>query len=154
MGMSHHTPGLSDSPATQGTEVPRPQLAGALATALKPKAATVPQAVAAVAATLATDVLLCDQLGRLPTGWRVALRRAESEATDKLGVGLSPVAAHRLDLDDGCRLIIVHGDGWSLIGRTPRVLLFLLDVAPGLVIDRSRAEGAGELVSGLAERLV
>lgn len=150
--MNHRTPDMFGPRVATGGDVPRPQLAGALATALK-VTDIVEHAVATVGTALLADVMICDQLVHLSTGWRVALRRAESEVMDRLGVGLRPGAARRLDLDSGCSIIIVHGDGWSLVGRTPDVLLFLLDVAPGLVIDRSRAQGAGELVSGLAERL-
>lgn len=150
--MSHRTPDMFGPPVRAEREVPRPQLAAALATALR-ATNTVEHAVTTVGTALVADVTICDQLVQLSTGWRVALRRAESEAMDKLGVGLRPGAARRLDLDTGRSIIIVHGDGWSLVGRTTGVLLFLLDVAPGLVIDRSRAQGAGELVSGLTERL-
>ena len=102
---------------------------------------------------LVTDLTICDELVRLSTVRRVVLRRAESQAVEKLGIGLHPGAARRLDLEGGHSVIIVHGDGWSLFGRTPAVLLFLLDAAPGLIIDRSHADGASELVRGLAERL-
>ncbi|MGH4012948.1 MAG: hypothetical protein ACRDSL_03240 [Pseudonocardiaceae bacterium] len=150
--MSHRTPDMFGPRVAAGREVPRPQLAGALASALR-TTNVVERAVAAVGTALVTDLSICDQLVQLSTVWRVALRRAESQARDKLGVGLSPGAARRLDLDCGGSIVIVHGDGWSLVARTPAVLLVLLDVAPGLVIDRSRAEGAAELVSGLADRL-
>jgi len=150
--MSHRTPDMFGPRVTAGTEVPRPQLATALAAALR--ATTVVQrAVGTVGAALGADMTICEQLGQLRTPWRVALRRAESEAMDKLGVGLLPGAARRLDLACGRSIVIVHGDGWSLVGSPPTVLLFLLDIAPGLVIDRSRAEGAAGLVSGLADRL-
>jgi hypothetical protein len=141
---------VSEVPA--GSEVPRPQLAGALATALR--ATTVVEcAVGTVSAALTADVAICEQLVQLSTAWRVALRRAESEAMDKLGVGVRPGAARRFDLDGGRSVVIVHGDGWSLVGSTPALLIFVLDIAPGLVIDRSRAEGAAQLVSGLVDHL-
>lgn len=151
-GMSHRAPHIPGPRIALGMEVSRPQLAGALAVALE-ATTVVEQATATVAARLTTDLVLCDQLGQLPTAWRAALWRAESQATDRLGVGLSPGAAHRFDLDSGSSVVVVHGDGWSLVGRTLSVLIILLDVAPGLVIDRSRAEGAIGLVDGLAARL-
>lgn len=132
--------------------MPRPQVAAALATALR-RTNVVQRAVARAGAALVADLTICDQLGQLSGVWRVMLCSAESQAMEKLGVGLHPGAARRVDLDCGHSVIIVHGDGWSLVGRTPDVLLYVLDVAPGLVIDRSRAEGAGELVQGLTERL-
>ncbi|MGH3795659.1 MAG: hypothetical protein ACRDSP_12295 [Pseudonocardiaceae bacterium] len=150
--MSYPTPDMFGPRVTAGFEVPRPQLAAALVTALR-ATTVVHRAVGTVGTALAADVAICEQLVQLSTTWRVALQRAESEAMDKLGVGLRPGAARRLDLDGGRSILIVHGDGWSLVGSTPGVLLFLLDIAPGLVIDRSRAEGAAELVSGLADRL-
>lgn len=133
-------------------EVARPQVAVALASALR-ATNVVQRAVLTAGAALVTDLTISDQLGQLSTVRRVMLWRAESQAMEKLGVGLHPGAARRLDLRCGHSVIIVHGDGWSLVGRHPGVLLYLLDVAPGLVIDRSRAEGAGDLVSGLTERL-
>lgn len=111
------------------------------------------RAVARAGAALVTDLTICDQLRQLAAVWRLMLRTAESQAMEKLGVGLHPGAARRVDLECGQSIILVHGDGWSLVGRTPDVLLYVLDVAPGLVIDRSRAEGAGDLVRGLTERL-
>jgi hypothetical protein len=152
MSMSRHAVGSFRARIADGVEVPRPHLAVALARALRTTA--VPgHAVATVATTLTADVVLYDQLSRLATDWRVALRRAESEAVDQLGVGLTPGAAHRLDLESGQRVLVVHGDGWSLVGRTPAVLVFVLDVAPGMVIDRSDAGGAAELVRGLTDQL-
>lgn len=130
-------------------EMPRPQLAGVLAGALR-ATPVVEEAVTTLRLRCFADVRRYDQLTQLSTVWRVALRRAESEAGDKLGVGISPGAAHRTTLADGRSIIIVHGDGWSLVGSTPAVLVFLLDAAPGVVIDRSWAEGAAELVNGLA----
>lgn len=150
--MSHRTPDMFGSRGTAGIEVARPQVAAALASALR-GTTVVQRAVWTAAAALVADLTISDQLGRLSTVRRVVLRRAESQAMEKLGVGLHPGAARRLDLRCGHSVIIVHGDGWSLVGRTPAVLLYLLDVAPALVIDRSRAEGAGDLVRGLAERL-
>lgn len=132
--------------------MPRPQAAAALATALR-ATNVVHRAVAWAGSALVAELTICDQLGQLSGVWRVMLRNAESQAMEKLGVGLHPGAARRVDLDCGQSVIIVHGDGWSLVGRTPDVLLYVLDVAPGLVIDRSRAEGADDLVRGLTERL-
>lgn len=148
---------------TADSEVPRPRLAVALAAGLR-TAPAVHDAVAEASHTLGADVALYCQLAELPTAWRVVLRRAESEAMDKLCVGLSPGGAHRIDVGTGQepagqepatgqepgRIIVVHGDGWSLVGRTPAVLAFVLDAAPDTVIDRSAADGAEHLVRGLA----
>lgn len=150
--MSHRTPDMFGSRGTAGMQVARPQAAAALASALR-GTNVVQHAVSTAGAALVADLTISDQLGQLSTVQRVVLRRAESQAMEKLGIGLHPGAARRLDLSSGHSVIIVHGDGWSLVGRTPGVLLYLLDVAPGLVIDRSRAEGAGDLVTGLTERL-
>lgn len=150
--MSHRAPDMFGPRVPAGNEVPRPQLAGALASALR-GTNVVERAAGEVSTALVTDVSICDQLADLPTVWRVALHRAESQAMEKLGVGLSPGAARRFDLGCGRNVVIVHGDGWSLVARTPGVLVFLLDVAPGMVIDRSRADGAAELVNGLTARL-
>jgi hypothetical protein len=152
MSMSHHAVDPFGSRISDGMEVPRPHLAVALANALR-TTAVAEHAVATVATTLTADVVLCDQLSRLTPEWRVALRRAESEAIDQVGVGLSPGAAHRVEVDSRHSIVVVHGDGWSLVGRTPAVLVLVLDVAPGLVIDRSDAEGAAELVHGLINQL-
>ena len=150
--MSHRSPDMSGPGGTAGMQVARPQVAAALATALQ-RTNVVQRAVSTAGAALVADLTISDQLGQLSTVLRVVLRRAESQAMEKLGVGLHPGAARRLELRCGHSVIIVHGDGWSLVGRTPGVLLYLLDVAPGLVIDRSRAEGAGDLVTGLTDRL-
>lgn len=150
--MSHRTPDMFGPGGTAGVEVARPQVAAALASALR-GTNVVERAVWTAAAALVTGLDISDRLDQLSTVRRVVLRRAESQAMEKLGVGLHPGTARRLDLRCGHSVIIVHGDGWSLVGRTPGVLLYLLDVAPGLVIDRSRAEGAGDLVNGLTERL-
>lgn len=150
--MSQRPPDMFAPRVTAEGDVPRPQFAGALALALR-TSAEVEQAIATVGTALAVEVTRCDQLVRLTPECRVALRRAESQAVDGLGVGLSPGTARRIVLDCGRSVVIVHGDGWSLVGSTPAVLLFVLDIAPGLVIDRSGVEGAAELVSGLAEQL-
>jgi len=104
--------------------------------------------VALAATTLRADLVLCESLNRLTAEQRIELRRAESEAIDAVGVGLAAGTAHRL-----APAVVLHGDGWSLVGRSGPVLLFLLDAAVGLVIDRSCAEGAAELVEGIATRL-
>lgn len=129
-----------------GMDVPRPQLAAALVRALE--GTTVAEhAVALTATTLQADVVLCESLARLSDRQRVALQRAESQAIETVGLGVPDGAAHRLAPG-----VVLHGDGWSVVGRGCPVLLFLLDAALGLVIDRSRAEGAAELVEAIAAR--
>lgn len=149
MSMSQNALEAFGSRVADGMDVPRPQLAVAVAHALR-TTTVVEHVVATVATRLLADVVLCDQVSRLQDPWRVALRRAESEAMDQLGVGLTPGASHRIDIDGEHAVVLLHGDGWSLVARTRTVLVFLLDAAPGVVIDRSQAEGAAELVSGLA----
>lgn len=134
-----------------GMDVPRPQLAGVLARCLS--RTTVSEHVVALAATeLAADVVLCEQVARLSPPQRVALHRAESQAIDTVGHGLPADAAHLVTADSGAAVTVVHGDGWSLIARSGPTLLILLDAAPCLVIDRSYADGAAELVDGCSPR--
>lgn len=128
-----------------GMDVPRPQLAAALGRALG-DTTVAEHAVALTATTLQADVALCESLSRLSGRQRVALRRAESEAIEAVGLSVPDGAAHRL-----ATAVVLHGDGWSVVGRGCPVLLFLLDAAPGLVIDRSRAEGAAELVEAIGQ---
>lgn len=128
---------------SDGMDVPRPQLADALARALG--GTTVAEhAVALVATTLQADIALCESISRLSEPQRVALRHAESQAMQAAGVDLAHGVAPA---------VVLHGNGWTLVGRPCPVLIFLLDAAPGLVIDRSRAEGAAELVEGIAAHL-
>lgn len=150
--MSRSTVEPLGSRIADGMDLPRPQLAAALAVALR-RTTVVEHVVAAAAGALPADLALCEQLARLPGQQRVALRRAESAAIDAVGIGVAPGSAHLVALDGGQRVLLAHGDGWSLVGRTRSTLLFLLDVAPGLVIDRSHADGATELITGLAEHL-
>lgn len=131
-----------------GMDVPRPRLASAVATALA--GTTVCEHVVALVATeLAADVDLCEQVARLSSQQRVALRRAESQVIHSVGMGLPAGTAHRVGLEGDTEVAVLHGDGWSLVARRGPVLVFLLDVAPGLVIDRSRADGAADLVTDL-----
>lgn len=134
-----------------GMDVPCSQLAVALANGLS-RTTVCEHVVAMVAAELAADVVLCEQVARLSPQQRVALRRAESQVIDSVGVGLPAGTAHRIAPDGGAEVIVLHGDGWSLVARSTPVLMFLLDAAPGLVIDRSRADGAVELVADLSSQ--
>lgn len=135
-----------------GMDVPRPQLAAALANGLS-RTTVCEHVVATVAAELAADVVLCEQVARLSPQQRVALRRAESQVTDSVGVGLPAGTAHRVGAEGEAAVTVLHGDGWSLVARDASVLMFLLDAAPGLVIDRSRADGAVNLVADLTAQL-
>ncbi len=130
-----------------GMDVPRPQLADALARALG-STTVAEHAVALAATTLLADVVLCESLTRLTVEQRTALRRAESQAIDAAETELAPRTAHRL-----APAVVLHGDEWSLVGRSGPALLFVLDAAVGLVIDRSRAEGAAELVDAIGAHL-
>lgn len=135
-----------------GMDVPRSQLALALARGLS-HTTVCEHVVATVAAELAADVALCEQVARLSPQQRVALQRAESQVIDSVGMGLPPGTAHRIAPEGGAEVLVLHGDGWSLVARGAPVLVFLLDDAPGLAIDRSRADGAAELTAGLTAQL-
>lgn len=129
-----------------GMGVPRPQLAGALCHALG-DTTVAEHAVALAATTLYADVALCESPSRLPEPQRDELRRAESQSIEQAEGGR---------LDGAYRagpVVVLHGEGWSVVGRSGPVLLFLLDAAPGLVIDRSLAEGAAELVAEFTTRV-
>ncbi|MPZ66140.1 MAG: hypothetical protein GEU83_11710 [Pseudonocardiaceae bacterium] len=136
------------SHVADGMDVPRPRLAASLATALT-RTTVCEHVVAMVATELAADVQLCEQVARLSSQQRVALRRAESQVIDSVGVGLPTGTAHCVGPEGDAEVTLLHGDGWSLVARSAPVLVFLLDVAPGLVIDRSRADGAADLVTDL-----
>lgn len=139
------------SHVADGMDVPRPRLASALANGLS-RTTVCEHVVATAAAELAADVVLCEQVARLSSQQRVALRRAESQLIDSVGVGLPAGTAYRIGPEGDDAVTVLHGDGWSLVARSAPVLVFLLDVAPGLVIDRSRADGAVELVAGLSSQ--
>lgn len=132
--------------------MPRPQLAGALARALS-TSNVAEHAVATVATELLSDVVLCDQIDRLTAHQRVALRRAEGSALDAKTLGVPAGSGHRVAAASGTGVLVLHGDGWTLVGRDGPTLLFLIDNAPGVIIDRSWADGALDLIIGLAERL-
>lgn len=146
MSKERHEP--VGSHVADGMDVPRSQLAAALARGLS-HTTVCEHVVATVAAELVADLELCEQVGRLSPQQRSVLQRAESQAAGAIGVGLPAGTAHRVAPADGAEVTVLHGDGWSLVARGAPVLVFLLDVAPGLVIDRSRAQGAGSLVAAL-----
>ncbi|MQA12786.1 MAG: hypothetical protein GEV09_01050 [Pseudonocardiaceae bacterium] len=150
--MSRSTTEPIGARVADGMDVPRPQLAAALARGLS-HTTVCEHVVATMAAELAADVALCEQLARLPSRERVVLRRAESQAMDAVALGLAAGSAHRIAPDGGAEVLVLHGDGWSLVARSGPVLVFLLDAAPCLVIDRSRADGAAELVADLDARI-
>jgi hypothetical protein len=141
------------SHVADGMDVPRSQLAAALARGLS-HTTVCEHVVASVAAELAADLELCEQVDRLPSQQRSALQRAESQAVGAIGAGRPAGTAHRVapgDSEGAAEVTVLHGDGWSLVARGAPVLMVLLDDAPGLVIDRSRADGAVALVAGLAQ---
>lgn len=135
-----------------GMDLPRPLLAAALAGGLR-RASVAEHAVAYAATELCADLFLCDDVARLSEPARAELRRAESRAIDALGVGLAPGCAQLHPLADGAGVLVVHGDGWSLVARTPNVLFFLLDGQPAVAIERSYGAGAAELIAGLVDRV-
>jgi hypothetical protein len=140
------------SHVADGMDVPRSKLAAALAHGAS-HTTVCEHVVATVAAELVADLELCEQADRLSAQQRSALQRAESQAAGAIGVGIPAGTARRIAPGDGAEVTVLHGDGWSLVARGAPVLMFLLDVAPGLVIDRSRAHGAATLVAALAAQL-